>query len=132
MNMIMHDTRIAPIRLSMKVCQVSEPPHQAIASEPSTPYAAHSVAVAQPFTSTTTMNTMSSAHGISSREAASFCPSVVGGSGGGVRSGLRTDHHAMYPEKSTIRIRPGMNPARKMRTIDASAATAYTTMVIDG
>ena len=93
--MIMHDTRIAPMMLSENVCHVSEPPHHARPSEPSTPYAAHSVAVAQPFTSTTTMNTISSVQGISSREARSFSHSVVGGSGGGVFSGLRIDHHAM-------------------------------------
>ena len=37
MNMIMQDTRVAPIRLSMKLFQVSDPPHQAMAREPSTP-----------------------------------------------------------------------------------------------
>ena len=37
MNMIMQDTRVAPIRLSMKLFQVSDRPHQAMASEPSTP-----------------------------------------------------------------------------------------------
>ena len=63
--MIMHDTRVAPIRLSTNARRVSDPPAQASTSAPSTPYAAHSVAVAQPITSTTTMNTMSSAQGMS-------------------------------------------------------------------
>ncbi len=70
------------------------------------------------------MKTMSSAHGMSCRDAYSFCASVEGGSAGGVLSGLRSYHQAMYPEKSAIRMKPGMKPARKMRMIDASAATA--------
>ncbi len=47
MNMIMHDSRVAPIRLCQKFCRGRAPPdHQAMASAPSTPNAAASVAVA--------------------------------------------------------------------------------------
>ncbi len=46
-----------------EVLQVRLRPQAAMASEPSTPKAAHSVAVAQPATSTQTMNTISSAQG---------------------------------------------------------------------
>src|SRR5688500_11065430 len=64
MNMIMQDRRVAPIRLCQKVSRFSPPDHHAIASDPTTPKAADSVAVAQPITMTQTMNTISSTQGM--------------------------------------------------------------------
>src|SRR5919108_2712061 len=64
MNMIMHESRVAPIRLAAKLARSRPPDHQAMASAPSTPYAAASVAVAQPATITQTMNTMSRMQGM--------------------------------------------------------------------
>ena len=46
MNMIMHDSRVAPIRLSKKFFQVSDPPQAASINAPTTPNMAASVAVA--------------------------------------------------------------------------------------
>src|SRR6266404_403074 len=63
MNRIMHDRRVAPIRLALNVVQLRPPDHPAITSAPSTPYAAASVAVAQPITITQTMKTMSRMQG---------------------------------------------------------------------
>ena len=37
MNMIMHDRRVAPIRLAAKLARSRPPDHHAIASAPSTP-----------------------------------------------------------------------------------------------
>src|SRR4030095_15478202 len=68
MNMIMHETRVVPSRLSTKFDHVRDPPHHAIAREPRTPYAAHSVAVASPASNTYRMNRISNVHGISSRD----------------------------------------------------------------
>ena len=48
MKAIMHDVRVAPIRLSWKVAQVSWPVTRESSSAPATPKAAASVAVAQP------------------------------------------------------------------------------------
>src|SRR6188508_1413015 len=67
MNMIMHDRRVAPIRLALKLVRSRPPDHQAMARAPSTPYAAASVAVAQPITITQTTNTISTVQGMSSR-----------------------------------------------------------------
>src|SRR3954471_8955082 len=67
MKRIMHERRVAPIRLALKVAHDSPPDHHAITSAPSTPYAAASVAVAQPITITQTMKTISRMHGTSSR-----------------------------------------------------------------
>src|SRR5436190_20404123 len=67
MKRIMHERRVAPIRLAEKEDQLRPPDHHAMTSAPSTPYAAASVAVAQPITITQTMNTMSRMHGTRSR-----------------------------------------------------------------
>src|SRR5688500_17016787 len=64
MNMIMHESRVAPIRLAAKLARSRPPDHHAMTSAPTTPYAAASVAVAQPVTITQTMKTMSSTHGM--------------------------------------------------------------------
>src|SRR5262245_36562727 len=78
------------------------------------------------------MNRMSSEQGMRLPEALSFSRKLIGGSGGGVLSGFASAQKTMYPENSAMRMKPGMKPARKMRMIEASAATAYTTMVIEG
>src|SRR2546422_1990341 len=132
MNMIMQDRRVAPIRLSQNVCRLSPPDHQEMASAPSTPYAAASVAVAQPITITQTMNTMSARHGTRCRALYSFSLRVVLISSGGVFSGFMSAQMTMYPENSAVSTKPGMKPARNTLMIDTSAATAYTTMMIDG
>src|SRR4051812_41133664 len=95
MNMIMQLVRVVPIRPSQKLLHVSEPPHHAMASEPATPYAAHSVAVAQPATRTQTMNTMSTAQGMRLPDCLNFCAQVLGGSAAGTWSGLRRLHQMM-------------------------------------
>src|SRR5690349_624361 len=89
MNMIMQLLRVAPISPSQKVAQVSDLLHHASPSDPSTPYAAHSVAVAQPAISTQTMNTISPAQGIRLPERRIFSRRLVGGSAGGTCSGWR-------------------------------------------
>ena len=61
--MIMQFTRVAPITLSQNDFQLSAPCHQAIKSEPSTPQAAHSVAVAQPASSAVNTSMISSSSG---------------------------------------------------------------------
>ena len=71
--MIMQVRRVAPMTLGQNDCQVSEPRHHAIASEPSTPQAAHSVAVAQPAISMTNTSTISSITGMSCADSRSFC-----------------------------------------------------------
>ena len=65
--MIMQVMRVAPITLCQNDCQLSMPCHQAMASEPSTPQAAHSVAVAQPISSDRNTNAISSSVGMSLR-----------------------------------------------------------------
>src|SRR5262245_66644597 len=97
MNMIMHETRVADIRLSTKLRQVSEPLHHAIASEPSTPYAAHSVAVATPATSTQTMKMMSALTGIRFPDLRTFSMKLIGGPGGGRLSGFAVAQAAAWP-----------------------------------
>ena len=95
MNMIMQLVRVAPIRPSLKFCQVNARPQAAIVSEPSTPKAAHSVAVAQPAINTQTMKMISRAQGIKLPESLIFSMMVVGGSAGGTWSGWRRLHHMM-------------------------------------
>ena len=70
--------------------------------------------------------------GIRLPEARTFCMKSISLPGGGCLSGFINAQTTMYPENRPIRMKPGMKPARKMRMIDASAATAYTTSVIDG
>src|ERR1044071_7473369 len=87
--MIMQVTRVAPITLRQNEFQSSEPCHQAIASEPSTPQAAHSVAVAQPSNSERNTRVISSSVGMSFADSRSFWRSGIGGSAGGGLRGLR-------------------------------------------
>src|SRR5215210_7037356 len=95
MNMIMHDSRVAPMRLCQNVVRLSPPDHQAIASEPSTPYAAASVAVAHPMIMTQTIKTISARHGMRWRLRYSFCENAIFSSSRGVLSGLSKAHTMM-------------------------------------
>src|SRR5258706_16228691 len=58
MNRIMHDRRVAPIRLALNVVQLRPPDHPAKTSAPSTPIAAASGGGAPPVTPTTTSETI--------------------------------------------------------------------------
>src|SRR5258708_28962262 len=57
MNRIMHDRRVAPIRLALNVVQFRPPDHPAMTSAPSTPYAAAPAAGAPPTPITHTTKT---------------------------------------------------------------------------
>src|SRR6185312_17569028 len=94
-SMIMQVTRVAPITLCQNDSQLSMPCHQAMASEPITPQAAHSVAVAQPNSSAANTSMISSVVGMSCADSLIFSRNVVGGSGGGCFFGLSSDHTAM-------------------------------------
>ena len=61
-SMIMQVMRVVPMTLAQNESHDSEPDHQAIASEPSTPQAAHSVAVAQPSSRVRKTSVISKAH----------------------------------------------------------------------
>src|SRR2546422_4209322 len=78
------------------------------------------------------MNTISARHGTRCRALYSFSLRVVLISSGGVFSGFISAQMTMYPENSAVSTNPGMKPARNTLMIDTSAATAYTTMMIDG
>ena len=130
--MIMQERRVAPIRLSQNVCRLKPPLHHAIASAPTTPNAADSVAVAQPSTITTMMKRISARQGMRLRLRRSFSANVNVSVSLGVLPGLSRAHTMMYPEKRAMSRNPGRNPARKTLRIETSAATAYTTMMIDG
>src|ERR1044072_9407156 len=86
-SMIMQVTRVEPITLCQNDSQESEPCHQAMASEPSTPQAAHSVAVAQPMISVTNTRMISSITGMSCADSRSFVRNDIAGSGGGCLPG---------------------------------------------
>src|SRR5262245_14130011 len=90
-SMIMQVTRVAPITPCQNECHDSAPCHQAMASEPSTPQAAHSVAVAQPSISERNTNAISSRQGMRLRDSEIFFRHDIGGSAGGVFSGWMSD-----------------------------------------
>src|SRR3712207_3372338 len=94
-SMIMQVMRVVPRTLCQNDAQLSEPDHQAMARDPSTPQAAHSVAVAQPRRRDRNTRAMSRRHGMRLTDSFSFSLSPIGGSGGGVRSGCRSDQTAM-------------------------------------
>ena len=94
-SMIMQLTRMAPITLARNESQLSMPCHHAIASDPSTPQAAHSVAVAQPSINEANTSAISSSVGSSLADSASFSRSGSGGSRGGVFYGLASDQRMM-------------------------------------
>ena len=88
-------TLVAPITLAQNDSQLSEPCHHAMASEPSTPQAAHSVAVAQPISSDRKTKMISSRQGMRLSDSEMRWRRLIGGSAGGVRSGLASDQIAM-------------------------------------
>src|SRR5262245_56169475 len=90
-SMIMQVTRVAPITLCQNDAHDSMPCHQAMANEPSTPQAAHSVAVAQPKSSDRNTSVISSRQGMRLSDSLSFALNGIGGSAGGVRSGCASD-----------------------------------------
>src|SRR6185436_225629 len=94
-SMIMQVTRVAPITLCQNDVQLSMPWYQAMTSEPMTPQAAHSVAVAQPHNSAANTSRISSSVGMSCADSRSFSRSDIFGSGGGVFSGCSNDHTMM-------------------------------------
>src|ERR1700748_3717714 len=94
-SMIMQVTRVAPITLWKNESQVSIRWYQAMASEPITPHAAHSVAVAQPNSSAANTSRINSEVGMSCADSLSFCRNVIDGSGGGCFFGLSSDQMAM-------------------------------------
>src|SRR6267142_2216409 len=67
MKRIMQERRVAPIRLEENDSQFNPPDHPAMMIAPSTPYAAASVAVAQPITITQTTKTINTMQGTSRR-----------------------------------------------------------------
>src|SRR5215207_8206666 len=94
-SMIMQVIRVVPITLCQNECHESEPDHPAMASEPSTPQAAHSVAVAQPSSRARKTSVIRSRHGMRFADSRIFSEKLIRGSGGGVRSGWRSDQTAM-------------------------------------
>src|SRR6185312_4343720 len=94
-SMIMQVTRVAPITLCQNDSQLSMLCHQAMASEPITPQAAHSVAVAQPNSRAANTSRISSEVGISCADSRSFSRNVIFGSGGGCLFGLSSAQIAM-------------------------------------
>src|SRR5215207_6033978 len=94
-SMIMQVMRVVPMTLFQNESHDSEPDHQAMASEPSTPQAAHSVAVAQPSRRVRKTSAISSATGMRFVDSLSFSRKLMAGSGGGDFSGLSRDHTAM-------------------------------------
>src|SRR5260221_8293219 len=94
-SMIMQVMRVVPITLAQKAGQVSVPDQAAIANEPSTPQAAHSVAVAQPSSSETKTSRMSRLQGIRLADSRNLSRSFIGGSAGGVFDGVASDQTMM-------------------------------------
>ena len=93
--MIMQVIRVVPITLCQKASFVSEPDHQAMPKEPSTPQAAHSVAVAQPSSSDRKTSAISSMQGMRLADSFSFASSGIFGSGGGALLGCSRCQIAM-------------------------------------
>src|ERR687893_728259 len=94
-SMIMAVSRVEPMTLAQNVSQVSDPDHQAMAREPNTPQAAHSVAVAQPNRRVAKTSRMSSRQGMRFADSLSLARSDIGGSRGGCFSGLRSAQRTM-------------------------------------
>jgi len=122
--MIMPLRRSAPDRLAVKVCQVSDRPHQAMSSAPSTPKAEASLAVATPVTMDRKTKAMSSTTGMSALVARTRSQKLRSSGSGGMRSGWRSDQRMMYPENNTSTSNAGRMPAMNMRMTDTSDATA--------
>ena len=93
--MIIAVSRVEPMTLAQNVAQVSAPDHHAMASAPSTPQAAHSVAVAQPNRSEAKTNAIRRRQGMSCADSLSLAEKLMGGSRGGCLSGLSNAHRMM-------------------------------------
>src|ERR687894_1209437 len=89
-SMIMAVRRVEPMTLAQSESQVSDPDHQAMASDPVTPQAAHSVAVAQPNRSEAKTSAMSKRQGMRLADARSLARKLMGGSRGGCLAGFRS------------------------------------------
>jgi len=83
---IIAEVRVAPMRLSVKVLQLSDPWPAARVSEPITPKAAASVAVANPIYIDPMTRAMSRSTGIRKREFFTFSEKDICGSGVGLKS----------------------------------------------
>src|SRR6218665_1555846 len=94
-SMIMQVSRVAPMTLSQNDFQVSVRDQAAMPSEPSTPQAAHSVAVAQPSRSVAKTSTISSVTGMRFADSFSFSFKVILGGAGGCLSGFSIDQTMM-------------------------------------
>src|ERR687894_521004 len=94
-SMIMQVMRVVPMTLFQNESHDREPDHQAIASEPSTPQAPHSVAVAQPSSRVRNTSVIRSATGMRLVDSLSFSRKLIFGSGGGDFEGFSSDHTAM-------------------------------------
>src|SRR5215208_2573927 len=94
-SMIMQVMRVVPITLAQNDSQVRVPDHHAMASDPVTPQAAHSVAVAQPRSREKKTRPISRRTGIRFIDSRSFSRTAIGGSRGGVRCGFASDQAAM-------------------------------------
>ena len=88
-------TFTVPITLAAKLFRSRNPCHHAIAKLPTTPHAAHSVAVAHPNASAANTRMISSETGIRFADSRSFSRNVIRGSGGGDCSGYSTCHPAI-------------------------------------
>src|SRR3712207_2561421 len=91
-SMIMQVIRVVPMTLAQNESQDREPDHQAMAREPSTPQAAHSVAVAQPSSRVRNTSVIRSATGMRFVDSRNFSRKLMAGSGGGDLPGLSSDH----------------------------------------
>src|SRR5215210_3403228 len=89
-SMIMAVRRVEPMTLAQNESQVSDPDHQAMAREPATPQAAHSVAVAQPNRSEAKTSAMSNRQGMRLADSLSLALRLMGGSRGGCFWGFRS------------------------------------------
>src|SRR6185295_18826759 len=94
-SMIMQVMRVAPITLAQNDSHVSVRWYQAIRSEPSTPQAAHSVAVAQPSKRERNTSRINRSVGMSFADSLNFFRKDIGGSAGGVLCAFNNDQPAM-------------------------------------
>src|SRR5215217_5786089 len=94
-SMIIQVIRVVPMTLAQNESAVSVPDHHAMASEPSTPHAAHSVAVAHPSSREKNTRAMSRRTGKRFSDSRIFSRNAIVGSRGGVRSGFAMDQAAM-------------------------------------
>ena len=121
--MIMQVSRVAPITLCQNESQVSERCQAAMTSDPATPQAAHSVALAQPVISTRNTSAISSSTGRRFRRFLSFARSWCAVRAAEFSSGSRATERDVtaveYHHQKT-----GKKPARKIWMIETSAATA--------